>query len=67
MLLDTTRFRNIGVKSGKEIMLQLEDRLISLLKNAKNPLSANLYKELYSNGPQFRIMYGLTKIYKPSL
>ena len=36
-------------------MLQLDGRLISFLKNVKNSLSTNLYKELYPENKQYMV------------
>ena len=45
-------------------MLQVEDRLISFLKSAKNYLSINLYEVQYPKGSQPRDIYRLVKTHK---
>ena len=67
MLSDSSKFKKINVKHGKEIkfLLQQEDRLTNFLKKVKRSISEQLYKELYPRGSQPGIMYGLSKIYKP--
>ena len=54
MLSDSSKFKKLNVKSGKEInfLLQLEDRLTNFLKKVKRSTSEQLYKELYSRGSQ---------------
>ena len=67
MLSDSSKFKKLNVKPGKEInfLLQQEDRLTNFLKKVKRSISEQLYKELYRRGSQPGIMYGLTKIHKP--
>ena len=61
MLSDSSKFKKLDVKPGKE----KEDRLTNFLKKVKLSISDQLYKELYSRGSQAGIMYGLSKIHKP--
>ena len=67
MLSDSSKFKKLNVKPGKEInfLLQQEDRLTNFLKKVKRSISEQLYKELYPRGSQPGIMYGLSKIHKP--
>ena len=67
MLYDSSKFKKLNVKPGKEInfLLQQEDRLTNFLKKVKKSISEQLYKELYPRGSQPGIMYGLSKIHKP--
>ena len=67
MLSDSSKFKKLNVKSGKEInfLLQQENRLTYFLKKVKRSISEQLYKELYPRGSQPGIMYGLSKIHKP--
>ena len=67
MLSDSSKFKTLNVKPGKEInfLLQQEDRLTNFLKKVKKSISEKLYKELYPRGSQPGIMYGLSKIHKP--
>ena len=66
MLSDSSKFKKLNIKPGKEInfLLQQEDRLTNFLKKVKRSISEQLYKELYPRGSQPGIMYGLSKIYK---
>ena len=54
MLSDSSKFKKLNVKPGKEIifLLQQEDRLTNFLKKVKRSISEQLYKELYSRGSQ---------------
>ena len=64
MLSDSSKFKKLNVKAGKEIvLLQQENRLTNFLKKVKNSISEQLYKELYTRGSQRGIMYGLSKIH----
>ena len=67
MLSDSSKFKKLDIKPGKEInfLLQQEDRLTNFLKKVKKSISEQLYKELYPRGSQPGIMYGLSKIHKP--
>ena len=68
MLSDSSKFKKLNVKPGKEInfLLLQEDRLTNFLKKkVKKSISEKLYKELYPRGSQPGIMYGLSKIHKP--
>ena len=67
MLPNSSKFKKLNVKPGKEInfLLQQEDRLTNFLKKVKKSISEQLYKKLYSRGSQPGIMYGLSKIHKP--
>ena len=67
MLSDSSKFKKLNVKHGKEInfLLQQEDRLTNVLKNVKKFISEQLYKELYPRGSQPGTMYGLSKIHEP--
>ena len=67
ILADATKFKQIEVKSGKElnVLLQQEDRLTNFLKSIKKSISIELYKKLYPQGSQPGVMYGLSKIHKP--
>ena len=49
MLSDSSKFKKLNVKPGKEInfLLQQEDRLTNFLKKVKRSISEQLYKELY--------------------
>ena len=66
MLSDSSKFKKLDMKLGKEInfLLQQEDRLTNFLKKVKRSTSDQLYKELYPRGSQPGIMYGLSKIHK---
>ena len=59
MLSDSSKFKKLNVKPGKEInfLLQQEDRLTNFLKKVKRSISEQLYKELYPRGLQPGIMY----------
>ena len=61
LFFDTSKFRSISIKSGKErnYILQLEDRLTSFLESVKNSLFTNLYKELYCKGIEPGVMHDL--------
>ena len=61
LFFDTSKFRSISIKSGKErnYILQLEDRLTSFLESVKNSLFTNLYKELYRKGIEPGVMHDL--------
>ena len=66
MLSNSSKFKKLNVKPGKEILLQQEDRLINFLKQVVNSdISEQLHKKLYPIGSQPSIMYGLSKIHKP--
>ena len=67
LLSDSSKFKKLNIKPGKEInfLLQQEDRLTNFLKKVKKSISEQLYKELYPRGSQPGIMYGLSKIHKP--
>ena len=49
MLSDSSKFKKLNIKHGKEItfLLQQEDRLTNFLKKVKRSISEQLYKELY--------------------
>ena len=59
MLSDSSKFKKLNIKPGKEInfLLQQEDRLTNSLKKVKRSISEQLYKELYPRGLQPGIMY----------
>ena len=59
MLSDSSKFKKLNIKLGKEInfLLQQEDRLTNFLKKVKRSISEQLYKELYPRGLQPGIMY----------
>ena len=59
MLSDSSKFKKLNIKHGKEItfLLQQEDRLTNFLKKVKRSISEQLYKELYPRGLQPGIMY----------
>ena len=67
ILSDSSKFKKLDIKSGKEInsLLQLEDRLTNFLKKVKRSISNQSHKELDPRGSQPGIMYGLSKIHKP--
>ena len=67
LLSDSSKFKKLNIKPGKEInfLLQQEDRLTNFLKKVKRSISEQSYKELYPRGSQTGIMYGLSKIHKP--
>ena len=67
MLSDSSKFKKLDIKPGKEInsLLQKEDRLTNFLQKMKRHISDQLFKELYPRGSQPGIMYGLSKIHKP--
>ena len=69
MLFDSSKFKKLDIKPGKEInsLLQREDRLTNFLKKLKRSISDQLYNKLYPRGSQPAIMYGLSKIHKPLL
>ena len=66
MLSDSSKFKKLDIKPGKEInsLLQKEDRLTNFLQKMKRHISDQLFKELYPRGSQPGIMYGLYKIHK---
>ena len=66
MLSDSSKFKKLDIKPGKEInsLLQKEDRLTNFLQKMKRHISDQLFKELYPRGSQPGIMYGLSKIHK---
>ena len=68
LLSDASKFKEITVEPGKEInlLLQHEGKLIEFLKRVKSSVTTDLYKHLYPQGSQPGIMYGLSKIHKPS-
>ena len=59
LLSDSSKFKKLNIKPGKEInfLLQQEDRLTNFLKKVKRSISEQLYKELYPRGLQPGIMY----------
>ena len=67
ILSDTSKFKKIDITPGKElnIILQQEDRLIKFLKSIKSCIDYSLYKDLYPQGSQPGVIYGLSKIHKP--
>ena len=67
MLSDSSKFKKLDIKPGKEInsLLHQEDRLTNFLKKVKRSISDQLYKELYPRVSQPGIMYGLSEIHKP--
>ena len=67
MLSDSSKFKKLDTKPGKEInfLLQQEGRLTKFLKKVKRSISDQLYKELHPRSLQPGIMYGLSKIHKP--
>ena len=66
MLSDSSKFKKLDIKPGKEInsLLQQEDRLNNFLERVERSISDQLYKEFYPRGSQPGIMYGLSKIHK---
>ena len=66
LLSDSSKFKKLNIKPGKEInfLLQQEDRLTNFLKKVKRSISEQLYQERYPRGSQSAIMYGLSKIHK---
>ena len=66
MLSDSSKFKKLDIKPGKEInsLLQQDDRLNNFLERVKRSISDQLYKELYPRGSQPGIMHGLSKIHK---
>ena len=50
LLSDSSKFKKLGVKPGKEInfMLQQEKRLINFFKKVKRSISEQLYKRALS-------------------
>ena len=66
LLSDVVKFKDITVEPGKEInlLLQHEGNLIEFFKRVKSSVTTDLYKDLYPQGSQPGIMYGLSKIHK---
>ena len=69
MLSDSSKFRKLDIKPGKEInsLFQQEDRITNFLKKVKRSVSVQLYKvvqRVYPKGYQPGIMYGLSKIHR---
>ena len=64
-MLDVSKFKEITVERGKEIilLLQHEDKLTEFPKRVKSSVTTDLH--LHPQGSQRGIMYGLSKIYKP--
>ena len=62
MLSDSSKFKKLDIKPGKEInfLLQRENRLTNFLKKVKS-ISDQLYKEIYPRVSQPGIMYGCLK------
>ena len=67
ILSDIDKFKKLNVKPGKELncLLQHEDKLVNFLKRVKKSLGEEVYKNLYPQGSQPGVLYGLSKIYKP--
>ena len=66
LLSDVSKFKEITVEPGINLLLQHEGKLIEFLKRVKSSVTTDLYKHLYPQGSQPGIMYGLSKIHKPS-
>ena len=69
MLSDSSKFRKLDLKPGKEInsLFQQEDRITNFLKKVKRSISDQLYKvvrRVYPRGYQPGIMHGLSKIHR---
>ena len=66
-LSDIGKFKKLNVKPGKErnCLLQHEDKLVNFLKRVKKSLGEEVYKNLYPQGSQPGVLYGLSKIHKP--
>ena len=64
LLSDVSKFKEITVEPGNEInlLLQHEGKLTEFLKRVKSSVTTDLYKQLYPQGSQPGIMYGLSKI-----
>ena len=69
MLSDSSKFKKLNIKPGKQInfLLQQEGRLTNILKKVKRSISEQLYEEFYPRGSQPGNMYGLSKIQKPMI
>ena len=67
ILSDIDKFKKLNVKPGKELncLLQHEDKLVNFLKRVKKSLGEEVYKNLYPQGSQPGVLYGLSKIHKP--
>ena len=67
ILSDIEKFKKFNVKLGKELncLLQHEDKLVNFLKRVKKSLGEEVYKNLYPQGSQPGVLYGLSKIHKP--
>ena len=67
ILSDIDKFKRLNVKPGKELisLLQHEDKLVNFLKRVKKSLGEEVYKNLYPQGSQPGVLYGLSKIHKP--
>ena len=52
---------------GRELncLLEHEDKLVNFLKRVKKSLGEEVYKDLYPQGSQPGVLYGLSKIRKP--
>ena len=57
----------MNVKPVKELtcLLQHEGKLVNFLKRVKKSLGEEVYKNLYPQGSQPRVLYSLSKIHKP--
>ena len=59
ILSDIDKFKKLNVKPGKELncLLQHEDKLVNFLKRVKKSLGEEVYKDLYPQGSQPRVLY----------
>ena len=64
---DIDKFKKLNVKPVKELtcLLQHEGKLVNFLKRVKKSLGEEVYKNLYPQGSQPRVLYSLSKIQKP--
>ena len=67
ILSDETKFKRVGIPEYKYIFSQ-EDRINRKLRKWKSDgiITDSQYKELYSSGSSFGILYGLPKTHKPN-
>ena len=67
ILSDIDKFKTLDVKPRKELncLLQHEDKLVNFLKRVKKSLGEEVYKDLYPQGSQPRVLYVFSKIHEP--
>ena len=52
LLSDVSKFKEITVEPGINLLLQHEGKLIEFLKRVKSSVTTDLYKHLYPQGSQ---------------